>query len=1069
MPNHIRSILPLLSLALLAGCGSGDIDHIKSTSATLSSVENSVVRAREVESPSDFNGEEVTPRVTPDFHKPIPTNDWWTSLLWPFYPGNNFGENLYAQPMVFKAQPEGLAIGYPNEATVTPDDVHYTYHFRNDMRVGVSGLSATEVRVEDYSDWTVTPRWKSGSTWMSATIGHGLLFSYFRTNSTQARATFAGPPVVFAQTPGALGVVVNGQAYGLFAPGNENWSVQGEQATASLGGHGYFSVALLPSAEQSVLEEFRQRAFSFVTDTQVSWELDGGVLKTRYELETQTLEGTPQDPAIALYRHQWLRTNKTMKDWSFTTARGEMKGFFGSDFVTERPFTGVLPNLPLPSGVDRSLMDGFLNEVAAEGPLTDKDTYFGGKDLGKLSQLIPIAEQMGRRDLMNLWLDQIQSRLDDYFDGQKPYRFVYNDLWDTLLADPVAFESDKYLNDHHFHYGYLVMGSATLARYRPAWAAQNRAAVEEMILDVANPDRGNSRYPFLRNFDPYAGHSWASGAQNFAGGNNQESSSESMHFASAVILWGTETGQPDLVELGAYLYATEADAIWQYWFDKDDAVFPQEFEHPVLGIVWSGGGAYATWWTANEEEIHGINFLPVHAGSLYLGHYPEALAENLNHLRAQAGQLVEWRDIIWSALAFVEPSETLNSFLQQRPVPEGGESRAHTYHWLSSLAELGTPRPDVVADSGSFAVFEKDETRTYLAYNADDSAREVTFSDGFRMTVQGNTLGRASGASGPAPEEPGPVGPGPEEPSPTGGSLPDRLAERLTVAGAEGGHWVGEAHNGETLRYENITAVYDGTALGFVFPVDSGTAVANAVQVQFRFDFQGDGSFDRVETYHYFPTDDRPGVEFYDEKRGLLRVIGDYADLVGGTVEVEFWSPIGRASSVVEAEGSVMSWPFSGSETPVEPSPPSEPPVSGGTDSVAVGPVALVAGDGFNHDGQPYKALAWELDGLSGEFLESQFEFVLPVDSGRSVANAVQARLSYDFDGSGSYDRVTTFGYFATNDVEGVEEYRSSAVGSRSEGADFRAFVGGSAKLEVWSALGSGVTRIGEGVLRINR
>ena len=39
-----------------------------------------------------------------------------------------------------------------------------------------------------------------------------------------------------------------------------------------------------------------------------------------------------------------------------------------------------------------------------------------------------------------------------------------------------------------------------------------------------------------------AGHSWASGHGAFASGNNHESSSEAMNFATAVMLWGEMTG-----------------------------------------------------------------------------------------------------------------------------------------------------------------------------------------------------------------------------------------------------------------------------------------------------------------------------------------------------------------------------------------------------------------------------------------------------------------------------------------------------------------------------------------------
>src|SRR5688572_31565583 len=58
--------------------------------------------------------------------------------------------------------------------------------------------------------------------------------------------------------------------------------------------------------------------------------------------------------------------------------------------------------------------------------------------------------------------------------------------------------------------------------------------------DIASPDRQDKLFPFLRNFDPYAGHSWASGHARFGDGNNNESSSEAMNAWYGMILFGQD-------------------------------------------------------------------------------------------------------------------------------------------------------------------------------------------------------------------------------------------------------------------------------------------------------------------------------------------------------------------------------------------------------------------------------------------------------------------------------------------------------------------------------------------------
>ena len=65
---------------------------------------------------------------------------------------------------------------------------------------------------------------------------------------------------------------------------------------------------------------------------------------------------------------------------------------------------------------------------------------------------------------------------------------------------------------------------------KPEWAKEWGGMVYEMIGDIANVHRdgkgynenSSTRYPFLRNFDIYEGHSWASGVANYEYDENGE-------------------------------------------------------------------------------------------------------------------------------------------------------------------------------------------------------------------------------------------------------------------------------------------------------------------------------------------------------------------------------------------------------------------------------------------------------------------------------------------------------------------------------------------------------------------
>lgn len=117
------------------------------------------------------------------------------------------------------------------------------------------------------------------------------------------------------------------------------------------------------------------------------------------------------------------------------------------------------------------------------------------------------------------------------------------------------------------------------------------AMTELLIKEIANWDRSDTRFPFLRNFDPYEGHSWAAGHAGFADGNNQESSSEAINAWQAIILWGEATGNKTIRDLGIYLYTTEIEAINNYWFDLYKDIFSPSYGHNYASMVWGANTA----------------------------------------------------------------------------------------------------------------------------------------------------------------------------------------------------------------------------------------------------------------------------------------------------------------------------------------------------------------------------------------------------------------------------------------------------------------------------------------------
>ncbi|WP_017597879.1 glycosyl hydrolase, partial [Nocardiopsis lucentensis] len=473
---------------------------------------------------------------------------------------------------------------------------------------------------------------------------------------------------------------------------------------------------------------------------------------------------------------------------------------------------------------------------------------------------------------------------------------------------------------------YFVSAAAVVARYDADWAAEDAwgGMIRLLVRDVAETDPDSDMFPRLRSFSPYAGHGWASGHAGFASGNNQESSSEGMHFAAATALFGSLTGDDELRDLGVYLHTTQASTIARYWQNHGGETFPGDYPNDIAAMVWGDGADYRIWWDGSPEEHYGINYLPITASSLYLGYDPEHAERLYRSLEDRLGRQPEtWRDIHWEQLALSDGPRALSLFEEQWTSyePEAGESRPHTYQWVSTLAEVGTVDTAVTADTAHYAVFDDGGERTHTAFNPSDTPLAVTFSDGTRLDVEPRSLASTTGEGGD-PGDPGDgdgdegVGDGTLHLTPAGLSLlPRDSTDEITVASAGGVNRDGlPPQDRVVLTADGLTGSHTGGPTAFSLPVDSGDAVANAVQIRVVYDLEGDGTDDRVETYRYFATNDLEGWEDHTHGRGPLSAEGSLGDLNGGSVRVELWSALGEAPSTVltgAEDGATVTIPFS--------------------------------------------------------------------------------------------------------------------------------------------------------------
>jgi endoglucanase Acf2 len=686
---------------------------------------------------------------------PVPTHRFWAAKNW--FPLDKTADGgtytMIPEPLAVQTSAGGLRVGYSDH--IGQSETAFIHGMPMDLTVGVSGLHAAEVLVTGFSDWTVDLSFGP----LTARVGRGMPFVYLETDGSNPTVEFAGAPSVFRRSGNLLGVATGENRYGLFCPGGGSWLQEKNVFTCKLPvGKRYFSLALLPS--ESAFDEYASAAFNVPTETRADWSFDPStsVVTTRFRVVTRNREGGEAGSFFqALYPHQYasLAQPAELTGQTYVSARGPMKVLRGREFVTRDTYHGILPYLPLENHADLEHVRTLLRAAAAQPDLyAPTDTYGKGKALNRAAQLLALAQMTGDtvtlrklaqslREQFSLWAAP-GTRAASYFE--------YAPVWSTVLGFPDSFGSVRQLNDHHFHYGYWIHSAALLEMYDPGWAGagEAQAMIRQLVADIATISRDDRRFPLLRHFDVYAGHSWASGQAPFGDGQNEESSSEAVNAWAGLILYAEARGDRELRDAAIWMYTQETNAAFDYWFNAGPVpTFPQGFPRVQVANLFDGKSDSATWFGAKPEFEHGIQFLPFTGASLYLGrdsgYCRRNLAEvmQLGHGALQAAE--PWADLMAMYQAFYDPDEALRLWQRTHSVFDG-ETRAHEYAWLRAMAELGRVDTSVTANTPLYAVFRKGDRRIHLAYNMRNQPLEAAFSDGASVRVQPHAMGRVESA-----------------------------------------------------------------------------------------------------------------------------------------------------------------------------------------------------------------------------------------------------------------------------------------------------------------------------------
>ncbi|OWZ23770.1 Endo-1,3(4)-beta-glucanase [Phytophthora megakarya] len=594
--------------------------------------------------------------------KPVPTNAWWGNLV-TCDATTNATQPIWSNPFAVSVEDSGaygFALSYPYRNRFfggVTDGVakYYAHPKRNEIQLTAYEFQSAipDMQVINWTDLGVTVQLQAPSSTgtMKSSMVSGMAYFTTTYKGLTPEILFEAPIATINGATATIGTSYNGTKFNVLAVSGQQWWIHVFPLNSSSPGiqfnfatsmilqglttfNGTIRVSAILDPTQSTAQNTHSSCIVTGGDVEIAndskysfkWKTEGncsnGLFHYAMDHHTKTL--TAASVAEVLNVTMYSATRGLMKAFTTLTSPPTWSFYESRNIpVTHYPRSRLTTAIALQQDLKTKLRADIQSIWTVS---TAGSYYFTGKLVQQYASLCLMANDpviVGTDlSLLRRCVTKLESAITPFLDNSWKYPLKYDAVTGGVVSsegfitgDANADFGNTVYNDHHYHYGYWVHMASVINYLHPTWSriGDLNNMTRLLLRDVANPSRDDPYFPKFRGFDWFRGHSYSHGMTALGDGKDEESTSEDINFAYSMALFGQTTNHKLMKDIGRLLTKISARSIQTYFlFDKANTIHPEAYRpHMVTGILFDNKADYATWFSADEYMIHGIQMLPV--------------------------------------------------------------------------------------------------------------------------------------------------------------------------------------------------------------------------------------------------------------------------------------------------------------------------------------------------------------------------------------------------------------------------------------------------------------------------